>query len=565
MPAWSSIKAIPSSKALRLSILLVLLPLVFQAQTLTGLWTGALHNDSNTVRRDQSFEIALTEYNGKVYGYSRSEFIVDDTLYYILKRVKGTIEGDICEVKDDEIISYNFRGKLDKGIRVTSTFRRNQGDSTWYLDGTWKTNATKKYYSVSGKVNLSNEKDLTVSKLFPHLEELNLAAEVAFYAERPETAPVVKIAKPEKLQPAYSISKEALTLAANPVPVSAQPADAAISEKAVESVYAVKKPGIDPGGTATKEIVIGQAAITPAATTAALNQPAAASVDAVKKAGAELPKTTVHEISTSTAAVQPGAPAANTIRQTVIKEPVKTSPAAPAPDKNLASVSATRNTMAAGGQEKVQGITAKQKNTTPAISKANAQTAVQKQPVTNQSKSWPAATTTAASETKPSAPADQAIPSVQKTAPDRINQGDKKLSIAEPAPLVKTPVADITEKAAVIAGRKSEFTQIVNFKSDSVVISLYDNGEIDGDTVSVFLNGEMLLAKQGLKSSAIKKTIYINQGGTEDFTLVMFAESLGKYPPNTGLLVIRDGDDVYNLRFSSDFQKNAGIVFRKKK
>ena len=58
---------------------------------------------TNTVRKDQLFEIALTEYKGKVYGYSRSEFIVNDTLYYILKRVKGTIEGDVCEVTDDEI------------------------------------------------------------------------------------------------------------------------------------------------------------------------------------------------------------------------------------------------------------------------------------------------------------------------------------------------------------------------------------------------------------------------------------------------------------------------------
>jgi len=72
------------------------------------------------------------------------------------------------------------------------------------------------------------------------------------------------------------------------------------------------------------------------------------------------------------------------------------------------------------------------------------------------------------------------------------------------------------------------------------------------------------MAKQGLKASAIKKTIYI-PAGNEEFTLVMFAETLGKYPPNTGLLVIHDGEDVYNLRFSSDFQKNAGIVFRRKK
>src|ERR1700676_4993655 len=88
-------------KSFRLLGLLLLSPLTFFAQQLTGLWVGTFSNDSNTIRKDQSFEIALTEYRGKVYGYSRSEFIVNDTLYYIVKRVKGIINGDVCEVKDD--------------------------------------------------------------------------------------------------------------------------------------------------------------------------------------------------------------------------------------------------------------------------------------------------------------------------------------------------------------------------------------------------------------------------------------------------------------------------------
>src|SRR4030095_7461830 len=126
MPACSSIIPITSLKKYKLTFLFFLFPLFFYGQSLTGLWTGTLSNDSTTIRKDQLFEIVLTEYRGKVYGYSRSEFIVNDTLYYIVKRVKGTIEGDLCEVTDEEILSYNFLGKLDKGIKVTSTFKRNQ-------------------------------------------------------------------------------------------------------------------------------------------------------------------------------------------------------------------------------------------------------------------------------------------------------------------------------------------------------------------------------------------------------------------------------------------------------
>src|SRR5690606_5370250 len=55
--------------------------LVFAQKGLTGLWSGVLSNDSTTIRKDQGFEIALTQYKEKVYGYTRSSFIVNDTLF----------------------------------------------------------------------------------------------------------------------------------------------------------------------------------------------------------------------------------------------------------------------------------------------------------------------------------------------------------------------------------------------------------------------------------------------------------------------------------------------------
>ena len=118
-------------KTIQLTVLFLFCPLVFFAQTLTGLWIGSVNNDSTTIRKDQSFEIVLTQYKNKVYGFSRSTFVVNDSLFYIVKRVKGTIEGDICEVKDDDVVSYNFKGRLDKGVKMVSTFRFDHEDSVW--------------------------------------------------------------------------------------------------------------------------------------------------------------------------------------------------------------------------------------------------------------------------------------------------------------------------------------------------------------------------------------------------------------------------------------------------
>ncbi|HOZ70152.1 MAG TPA: hypothetical protein PK328_12340, partial [Chitinophagaceae bacterium] len=171
----------------------------------------------------------------------------------------------------------------------------------------------------------------------------------------------------------------------------------------------------------------------------------------------------------------------------------------------------------------------------------------------------------AVAKTKPTATAPALTPVSNKTViSNPVETNLPKPRVIDPtALLVKKSVEDPIKKSTMIAGRKSEFSQEVYFKSDSLILTLYDNGEIDGDTVSVYLNGEVVMPSQGLKSSAIRKIIHMDDG-LETFTLVMFAESLGKYPPNTGLLVIRDGNDVYNLRFSSDFQKSSGIVFRRK-
>ncbi len=518
-------------KRIPLTVLLLLFPFFFFGQTLTGLWTGALHNDSNTVRKDQSFEIALTEYKGKVYGYSRSEFIVNDTLYYILKRVKGTIEGDICEVKDDEIISYNFRGKLDKGIKVTSTFRRNQNDSTWYLDGSWKTNATKKYYSVTGKVSLESEKDLTASKLFPHLEELRLANEVVFYKDRVESIPIVKVAKPEKLQGSYIPKTPKLTGHTAPIAIAAKPATiitpaiVAVPQSSIDDLPAIKKQVTDLAKTETKSIPSSVESVTPSSKTAVVLEN----------------KKVIPPASTDD---MPITPVTTTTEQSLVKntEQKKAEPA----------IATAKNNVSANGSS-VQDKKTVYPETVATINPPVIKNKIPNQEVKNNTRTTTAPVTSTTVKTIPEIPAKETVKTIPAAPINMI------------VPEIKKTERVITEKETVIAGRKSEFSQVVNFKSDSLVISLYDNGEIDGDTVSVFINGEVLLSKQGLKSSAIKKTIYISPGQEEDFTLVMFAESLGKYPPNTGLLVIRDGDDVYNLRFSSDFQKNAGIVFRRKK
>lgn len=128
----------------------------------------------------------------------------------------------------------------------------------------------------------------------------------------------------------------------------------------------------------------------------------------------------------------------------------------------------------------------------------------------------------------------------------------------------KESVADRVQPAVLrYDQRANHVQQTVEVSSDSLILSFYDNGVVDGDSISVYMNGEPVVYKVLLKSTASKKTIYLKDN--TDVQLVLVAESMGTIPPNTGLLVIHDGDKSYQINFSADYQTNASIVLRRKK
>jgi hypothetical protein len=131
-----------------------------------------------------------------------------------------------------------------------------------------------------------------------------------------------------------------------------------------------------------------------------------------------------------------------------------------------------------------------------------------------------------------------------------------------PPPVVIAPV--VQGAALNVADRKMSKEQSVFFESDSLVLTLYDNGDVDGDTVSVLMNGEIIFAKQGLSTKANSKTIYLDKGMPDSLSMVMYAENLGSIPPNTGLLVIMDGEKRYEVRFSADLKTNSAILLRRR-
>ena len=123
--------------------------------------------------------------------------------------------------------------------------------------------------------------------------------------------------------------------------------------------------------------------------------------------------------------------------------------------------------------------------------------------------------------------------------PPRWSLQNQLLVEKKPDPVILPAVAS---GAVDVNKRTIASTQSVFYQSDSLVLTLYDNGYVDGDTVSVVMNGDVIFSKQGLSTKAVSKTIYITKETPDSIKMVMYAENLGSIPPNTGLLVVHDGE-----------------------
>lgn len=137
-----------------------------------------------------------------------------------------------------------------------------------------------------------------------------------------------------------------------------------------------------------------------------------------------------------------------------------------------------------------------------------------------------------------------------------------RTTITNPAPSLINKMEDVTVE---MGKRKTEVIQNISFTSDSLILSLYDNGTVDGDTVSVVLNGKILISKKELTESAIRVIVPITPDLGDSILLTMYAENLGSIPPNTGLLIIEDGNNRHEIRFEGDLQKSSGVILRRRR
>jgi hypothetical protein len=512
------------------SVLLLLLPLQLFAQDLTGVWKGELQTKDDSLL----YELVISESNQKLTGYALTVFNSDGVEKIGVKKVLIKSKNGKTSIEDGDLIYNNY--PAPNMIKLFANLSLQVEDTLMFLTGTFITRSLQSAPNV-GTIHLKKQNKIDDSKLLALLDKSNLINTLSFI--------------PPKANDDVAV-----------IPAVISATSMKVEEPDKKRAAPINKDVDDGIQTSENDLVI--------IPYSSQEKKTAVIIDKENK---QVKTTTPSTVKKSSSAIPYGDEATNaassqkkdTGSSSVVKNkpiinstipPVKDQPSVNTPKKDDVVINSTAS------QKQKLPVVVEQKqqeskrNPEPAKVKDESVVVIQKKESViniqkNEVKTSETATKQAERKTEP--PANLAPGKKVET----VISSDKNTS--KPLPAI------VTNTVAELSKRRTEVIESVSFKSDSLVLTLYDNGVVDGDTVSVVLNGNVLMARQGLTANAITTTVYITPDMGDLLQLVMFAENLGSIPPNTGLLVIQDGNDRYNIRFAGDLQKSSAIILRRKR
>jgi len=154
-----------------------------------------------------------------------------------------------------------------------------------------------------------------------------------------------------------------------------------------------------------------------------------------------------------------------------------------------------------------------------------------------------------------------------KQAPSRPLQKKQNVDIAtvkpdsvKPSPsAIKQKTIALPPAPPVLRTRTNALVKQILVDAGQIRIDLYDNGEIDDDTVSIYHNNKLLASRARLSQKPVTFHISVSNANPHH-ELVMVAENLGSIPPNTSLMIVTAGSERQEVFISSTKQRNAKVV-----
>lgn len=140
----------------------------------------------------------------------------------------------------------------------------------------------------------------------------------------------------------------------------------------------------------------------------------------------------------------------------------------------------------------------------------------------------------------------------------------KKLDLDEIAVDVsqKDSVVEDTTTPTSISNRELAVRDKIKVRSEKVKIIIWDHQTVDGDRVSVNLNGDWILENYSLKKEKYEMEVSLREGMN---TFVLHALNLGEIKPNTAALIVDDGEKKHRITLQSNFKESGTLQIKYKK
>jgi len=160
----------------------------------------------------------------------------------------------------------------------------------------------------------------------------------------------------------------------------------------------------------------------------------------------------------------------------------------------------------------------------------------------------------------------QVVNTVENKEPVKVN--DRVVNVD---PVKVEPVQKIEQKQLMVKKTIEEEFKIrekiiatdIPITGDSIELNFYDNAEIDGDSISLFLNNKLIFQHIRLTAAAYTIKLPVNELN-ENNELVMVAENLGTIPPNTSYMLAIVDNKRYEAMLKSTEESSAVIRLTKR-
>ncbi len=126
----------------------------------------------------------------------------------------------------------------------------------------------------------------------------------------------------------------------------------------------------------------------------------------------------------------------------------------------------------------------------------------------------------------------------------------------------KEIISDIPEAAPEeLTERKIKSGQKIKIGKPDLILGIYDHKKIDGDIISLNYNGKWILRNFILKGEKFEIPLHIEKASTKGHYILLYANNLGKEPPNTVAMEIFDGEKTQEVILNSDLNQCDIIYF----